>query len=137
MYIYFVHRLANRQMGAVLTCWQQQVHRQRRTNRLVAQRIQHTKTQLLFTVMSQWHQFAQAQQRKAAIVARCQRKCASHLLQQGFLAFSTVVAVRKTRRSIAEVVSSKAKVSGRNIICTRYTVALTTSALTCSIPGFQ
>lgn len=112
-------------MGAVLICWRQQVHRQHRTIRLLAQRVQQTKLQLLCAVVTQWRQLAQTQQRKAAIIARCQRKHASHLLQQGFFAFSAAVAVRKTRRSIVEVVSSKAKVSGGGITCINTIVALT------------
>lgn len=113
-------------MGAVLICWRQQVHRQHRTNRLVAQRVQQTKLQLLRAVMTEWCQLAQTQQRKAAIMARCQRKHAAHLLQQGLFAFSAAVAVRKTRTSIVEVVSSKAKVSRGSIICMSTTVAWAT-----------
>lgn len=106
-----VCRLANQQSSAVLICWRQQVHWHQRTDRLVAQRIQHTKSGLLVAMMSQWRQLAAIQQGKAAIIAKCQRKHATHLLQQGLLAFSTALEVRKAKRNMIEVVSSRAKVS--------------------------
>ena len=123
-WMHCVLRLANQQMGAVLICWRQQVQRQHRTKRLVAQRVQQTKLELLYAVVTQWHQLAQTQHRKAAIIARCQRSHDLHLLQQGVLALSSALVVGKTRRSVLEVVSSKAKVSCASILCSSITVAL-------------
>ena len=98
-------------MAAVLLSWRQQVQRQHRTKHLVAQRVQHAKSELLSAVVLLWRQHVETRQRKTAIIARCHRKHASHLLQQGLFAFSTALQVRKTRESIMDAVSSKAKVS--------------------------
>lgn len=134
-----VCRLATQEMGAVLICWRQQVQRRQRNDRLVAQRVQHAKSALLFAVVSQWRQVAAIQQGKATIIAKCQRRHASNLLQQGFIAFSTALVVRKTRRSIVQVVSSKAKVSYANIFWQHaaYLDTAHSCSTTCNIAYFQ
>ena len=109
---HFCHcRLADQKTSAVFLYWRQHVQRQRRNDRLVSQRMQHASSALLFEVMSHWRQLAQTRQKGKALVARCQRTHATHLLQQGLLAFLTALEAKHARAAAADAALNQAKVS--------------------------
>ena len=91
--------------------WRRCAQQQRRNERLAAQHAHHARQDLLAAAMSLWLQYALTKQRAKAVVARCQSRHASHLLQHGFQAFQVVTKVRKARAQLVQGLLVRAQVS--------------------------